>query len=488
MNLSEILNSVEAIQVIGNAEEKTIAKITIDSREVEKNSLFVAIKGFRTDGHKFVMNAVNSGASAIVLQDDSGSPDELFNKSDCVKILVKDSRAALADIAHIYYGKPSEHLVLIGITGTKGKTTSAFFVKNVLESAGKKTGLIGTISNYIGDEILESKLTTPEAHQINEMLKRMKDSGCEYCVMEVSSHALALKRVRNLDFNYTVFTNITSDHLDFHKTFEEYLDSKKILFDEAQPSAIVLCNADDKSWQRVIADSEGIIYLYGSSDVSDFKIENADYNLDGTSFSIKYHGIKTPITTSLIGKFTPYNAAVSYAIGLLEGIESEVLVNGISGTPQVLGRFEVISKNNKKVIIDYSHTADSLEQSLVSIKHIVGESRPIYTVFGCGGDRDKSKRPVMGEIAERYSSKIYITSDNPRSEDPFEIIDQIKTGLKFNKHKVIENREEAIKTAVQESENDAVVLIAGKGHETYQEINGVRNYFSDKEVAEKYLL
>ncbi len=487
MQLTELLNSVRVIQVTGKPEGKVIENITINSREVKQGSIFIALKGFKTDGHKYLIDAVNSGASAVVIEDDSAIPGKVIEQSGCTKILVENSRKALADISHIFYGKPSEKIKLIGITGTKGKSTTAFFVKNVFEKRGKKTGLIGTIANYIGDEVIESKLTTPEAHHINEMLSRMVSAGCEYCVMEVSSHALVLDRVKNLDFNYVVFTNITSDHLDFHETFNEYLNAKKILFDNIRASSIVICNADDPNWQRIIADSEGIIYLFGFTDIADFKLLDADYNLDGTHFKIKYHNNTTLIETKLIGKFTPYNAVAAYAVALLEGNEPADIAEGIKTTPQVPGRFEVISRGNKKVIVDYSHTSDSLEQALTSIKHIIDKGRSIHTVFGCGGDRDKPKRPVMGEIAERYSNKIYITSDNPRSEDPFKIIENITKGLKLHKHKIIENRDEAIKTAIEESESDAVILIAGKGHENYQEINGVRNFFSDKETAEKYL-
>ena len=487
MKLSELLNKVRVIQVAGNAEAKEIDNITIDSRCVKKNSIFFAIEGFKLDGHKFIPDAINQYASAVVLQNNIAVPDQIFTSNDCVKILVEDSRKSLAEFSNAFYGEPSKKLFLIGITGTKGKTTTAFYVKNVFQNAGFKSGLIGTIANYIGEREVKTMLTTPQSHEINSLLAQMVNEGCNHCVMEVSSHALRLNRADYLNFGSAIFTNITSDHMDYHKTFGHYFDSKKILFDMIPASGNIIYNADDPLAEKMMKDSKAKKYSYGTLHNAQFKINNIEFTLDGTTFSLEYNNIKYDLSTSLVGHFNAYNAASAFSTAIVNGISAEQAVEGIKTTPQVPGRFEVLSGKNKKVIIDYSHTSDSLKQALTAVHHIVQSERPIYTVFGCGGDRDRTKRPEMGEIAASMSNKAYVTSDNPRTENPFDIIDEIKKGIKTKNFSVIENREEAIRTAIFESEDDAVILIAGKGHENYQEINGVRNHFSDKETAKKYL-
>lgn len=487
MKLSELLNHVRVIQVVGNAELKEIEDITYNSNSVKKNSLFFAIEGFKTDGHKYIPDAINNGAAAVVLSNVNAVPDELFTHSNCVKIVVEDTRKSLAEFSNIFYGRPSEKLTLIGITGTKGKTTTAFFVKNVFETAGFKSGLIGTIANYIGSKEIKTMLTTPQSNEINSLLSQMIAEGCSHCVMEVSSHALHLHRVDKLNFNYGIFTNITSDHMDYHKTFDHYLNSKKILFDMLPSDGYAIVNTDDPNIGELLKDCKAKKVTYGLSSNSDFKIKDIEYTLEGTSFSIEYNRKVYKLETKLVGHFNAFNASAAFITGVLSGLDIEKVIYGIKTTPQVPGRFEVISKNNKKVIIDYSHTADSLKQALIAIHHIVKDERPIYTVFGCGGDRDRTKRPVMGKIASEMSKKVYVTSDNPRTEDPNKIIEEILSGIKQNNYCAIENREEAIRTAIFDSEDNAVILIAGKGHENYQEINGVRKHFSDKEIATKYL-
>jgi UDP-N-acetylmuramoyl-L-alanyl-D-glutamate--2,6-diaminopimelate ligase len=339
----------------------------------------------------------------------------------------------------------------------------------------------------IGNKEVPTKLTTPEAHVINYLLSEMINEKCSDCVMEVSSHSLELSRVNALDFNVGVFTNITSDHLDFHENFENYLSAKKILFNNLKRSASILYNKDDKNAASILDGSVANKYSYSRNANSDFWIDNVNYGLDGTNFNLILEKKTYEVETNLIGLFNAYNATAAIGASILSGVSVEEAIYGIYSTPQVPGRFEVISSSQKKVIIDYSHTSDSLEQALKAVKHIVGNERKIYTVFGCGGDRDKTKRPIMGGIAEIYSDFVFVTSDNPRTEDPLEIINDIKNGLSKDNHKIIVEREEAIKSAIESSNENAVILIAGKGHETYQEINGVRNYFSDKEVAEKYL-
>lgn len=487
MELTELINSVHVVQVAGNVQRKDVTGIYYDSRKVIKDSIFVAIKGFNADGHNFIVDAINKGALAVILENDQAVPDEIFLHNETAKILVRDSRVALAEISKGYYKNISGKIKLIGITGTKGKTTTAFIIKSILEKAGKKAGLIGTIANYIGDRKIESSLTTPESNDLNALLLEMYNNECRYVVMEVSSHALELKRVYGLDFSAAVFTNISSDHLDFHKNFENYLSAKKILFDNLSLSAFGVYNVDDESSPKIIEHRVAPLYSLGKLPGADFNIKNITYDLDGTAFTIGNQGRDYDITTSLVGEFNAYNAAFAFAVTTLLGIDTDTAAAGIRNTPQVPGRFEITGRGQMKVIIDYSHNADSLEKTLLAIKSITGNRQPVYTVFGCGGNRDKTKRPVMGRIASDLSKKVFITSDNPRNEDPLDIIKEIESGISDNNYEIIEDREEAIKRAISIAEPDAVILIAGKGHETYQEIKGKRRHFSDREVADKYL-
>lgn len=487
MRLTKLLNELEVIQVIGKPEIKDINAITHDSRNVNANDLFVAVKGFKTDGHNYIPEILNRQPGAVVVEDNSKYPDDIFIHAGCVKILVENSRRALAKISDVFYDHPSQNLKMIGITGTKGKTTTSYFIKNILKTAGYKVGLIGTIANYIDDDLVETKLTTPESHDINRLLSTMVNKGCTHCVIEVSSHSLALDRVTYLDFDYAVFTNITSDHFDFHHDFDSYLSVKKILFDNLKSGAAAVINYDDNNFIKIISECKAKITGYGTGENFDYLIRNVEYDIHGTRFEIKHKTFSKEFSTSLIGRFNSYNAAAAISVGNLIGIDSDTLAFGIKSTPQVPGRFEVISSKEKKVIIDYSHTTDSLREALTAIQHLNKNISPVHTVFGCGGDRDKVKRPQMGKVADELSTEIYVTSDNPRSEDPELIINDILKGVKRPQPHVIVNREDAIKKAVCESEPDAIVLIAGKGHENYQEINGVRYHFSDKEIAQKYL-
>lgn len=487
MRLTDLLNSVKVIQVIGKAEMKEVESLTIDSRTASKNSLYFAIEGFKVDGHKFINEAISKGAGAVVLHKPEEVPDQIFTHNNCVKIVVEDTRISLAEFANKFYDEPSKKLKLSGITGTKGKTTTAFYLKNIFEHSGNKAGLIGTIANYIGKDEVKTLLTTPQPHEVNSLLAKMVNEGCSHCVMEVSSHALDLHRVDFLNFSNAIFTNITTDHMDYHKTEEHYLNSKKILFDTIGSTGKVIYNIDDPKSSLVIKDSKAGKYSYGTNPKSDFQIKEIEFNLDGTAFIISCKLGDFKISTGLAGHFNAYNATAAFAASVLNGFDPFKVAEGISLTPQVPGRFEIISRKNKKVIVDYSHTSDSLKQALAAVQYIVKNDRPIYTVFGCGGDRDRTKRPIMGEIASSMSERVYVTSDNPRTEDPFLIIDEILKGIKQNNYRVIENREEAIRAAIFESEDNAVILVAGKGHENYQEINGARKDFSDKEISEKYL-
>ena len=488
MELTQLLNSVKAIQVIGEVQRKDVSGLFYDSRRIIKNSVFIAIKGYKTDGHKFILDALNKGAIAVILEENNSVPDEIFTHNNAAKILVKDSRVAMAEISDSFFKHPSSKLKLIGITGTNGKTTTSYFIKSILETSGEKVGLLGTIANYIGDREFKASLTTPESSDLNELLLGMVNEGCSYAVMEVSSHSLVLNRVYGLNFSGGVFTNITSDHLDFHQNFENYFKAKKILFDSLTPSTFAVFNADDTSSLRLMKDSPAKLFSYGTLTNSDFVIKNITFDLHGTSFNLVYNGDEYNLFAKLVGEFNAYNAAAAFAVSVLQGVSEEKAIEGIKTCKQVPGRMEVVGCGHKKAIVDYSHTADSLEKALLSIKKLTKKNQPIYTVFGCGGNRDKTKRPLMGKIASELSNRVIVTSDNPRFETPSQIINEIKNGIQKNNYNVIENREEAIRFAIGNSEDDAVILIAGKGHENYQEINGKRNHFSDKEIAEKYLL
>jgi UDP-N-acetylmuramoyl-L-alanyl-D-glutamate--2,6-diaminopimelate ligase len=486
MELTELLNSIKAVQVIGEVQRKDISGIFYDSRKVVKGSVFAAIKGFNTDGHSFIMSAINQGASAVIMEQDRVVPDEIFIHNGVTKILVNDSRKALAELSTAFYKRPSEKINMIGITGTNGKTTTSFIIKSILENAGYKTGLLGTIANYIGSRRIDSKLTTPESNDLNEMLLNMYEEGCSWCVMEVSSHSLMLKRVHGINFRTAVFSNITSDHLDFHGSFENYLSAKKILFDDLQNNSKAVLNIDDANSLEIIKESKAEQYFYGVSKGADYQVRNISYDLGGTSFAIFNNNKEYNIRTSLIGEFNAYNAAAAFASASVNGIETDTIIEGIKNTPYVPGRFEVIGKGIKKAVVDYSHTADSLEKAITALRKIAG-GRQVITVFGCGGNRDRTKRPVMGSIASELSDRVVLTSDNPRFEDPFNILKDITGGIYKDNYSLIENREEAIAYAIRSSADDAVILIAGKGHEDYQDKNGVKNHFSDKETAEKYL-
>ncbi len=491
MNLANLLSGLDVIQIIGSAEQKEIESITFDSRKVNEKSIFVAIKGFVTDGHDFIPQALSQKAAAIILDNAAAVPEHLIEQNNCVKILVKDSRIALAQISNLFFGQPSKKMKVIGITGTKGKTTTAFYIKNILENNGSKVGLIGTMKNMIADKVIPTSLTTPESNTINYLMSEMVNAGCEYCVMEVSSHSLELHRVDFLDFDAAVFTNLTSDHMDFHETRENYLNAKKILFDKIKPSGKIIYNFNDAVKGEILADSKAEKHSFGENADADISFSDVNYNFEGTHFSILINNEKIGISTKLIGAFNVYNAVAAFSTAINLGLPIEVAKKGIETLSQISGRFEVVKSDEKFAVIDFSHTADSLRQALIAVNEIADKYSPkkkIYTVFGCGGDRDITKRPIMGKYASELSDKVFVTSDNPRNEDPLLILKSIEKGMTKNNYKIIENREEAIRHAITESEPNSVILIAGKGHENYQLVKGVKTHFSDKEMAEKYLL
>ena len=360
MNLAEILNYVETVQVTGDPEEKTVERITNDSREAGTGVIFVAVKGYKTDGHKFIPEVISKGASAVVLEDDSNVPDELFRLAGTVKILVENSRKALGQISSILFDNPSEKLKLVGITGTKGKTTTAFMLKSIFDTIGEQSGLVGTIENIAGGRKIEAVRTTPESFQLNPLFSDMLAGGDKCCVMEVSSHALMLHRTESIDFDGAIFTNITSDHMDFHRDLKSYFEAKKILFDSLKPGAVVAHNLDDPNSEEIVRDSNADKYSYGFDGESDYWISDLEYNLSGTRFQLNCSEGAFKIETELIGKFNAYNAASAFAAAHKMGADPEKIVQGILQCPHVPGRMELLSADTKKVIVDYSHTAGSL--------------------------------------------------------------------------------------------------------------------------------
>lgn len=487
MLLSEVLKNVKVKKLVGDVNVE-IKNIVYDSREASDGSLFVAIKGLNVDGHRFIPEAVLAGAVAVVLEDDGVVEDDYFNERGVVKVVVHDSRKALALISSAFYGFPSRKLKLVGVTGTNGKTTTTHLIKSILESVGLKTGLIGTINYVIGDEIIPAVQTTPEALDLNRFLSEMVDKNISACVMEVSSHSLALDRVYGLDFDVGVFTNLTQDHLDFHRTFEAYFQAKKILFDSLKESAYAIYNIDDPYGERIVADTKAKKLSYGKSEKADVKVKDIELSFDGTSLIVQTPSESSlEINSKLIGEFNVYNILAAVAVGYALGIDHQDIKRGIENLENVKGRFEkIVSPDGYVVIIDYAHTPDALEKcidTILRLREQTGQGK-LITVFGCGGDRDVGKRPIMGKIATEKSDITVITSDNPRFEDPQKIISDIVEGVNQNSvYYIFVDRKEAIYRALEMAQKGDIVLIAGKGHEEYQIIGDRKIPFSDKQVV-----
>ncbi len=474
--LNDILKNIPVISTKGNVEIK-IEGITADSREVKKGFLFVAIKGINTDGHKYINKAVKNGASAIICQ------VENVKTGEATKIVVKNSQEILGIAAANYYDNPSEKLKLIGIIGTNGKTTTATILHKLFLKLGNKTGLISTIKNYINKTEIEAKYTTPDAVNFNKLLNKMVQAGCEYCFAEISSHAIAQSRTAGTKFTGGVFTNITHEHLDYHKTFKEYLNVKKKFFDNLPKNAFALTNIDDKNGLFVLQNTKAKKYEYSLNSIADFKTSIEEKLFEGTLLNID----NSQMWTLLTGRFNAYNITAAYATAALLKKEKQEILQSLSSIPAIKGRFETITGKNKIAIIDYAHTADALKNVLETINDIRNNEQKIITVCGAGGDRDKTKRPEMAKIAANLSDKLILTSDNPRTEKPEEIIEEMYAGVKeYDLHKTVKitNRKEAIKIAAMLAEKNDIILIAGKGHENYQEINGVRYEFDDKKIVQ----
>jgi UDP-N-acetylmuramoyl-L-alanyl-D-glutamate--2,6-diaminopimelate ligase len=476
-SLQNILNGVIVRSTTGK-EVDDVTDLQIDSRKVAKGSCFIAIKGSAADGHNFIDTAVANGAHVIVCEH---LPDEI--DKEVMYVQVENSALAAGIMAHNFYGKPSGKIKLIGVTGTNGKTTVATLLFKLYSALGYKCGLISTVQNQIAGEIIPATHTTPDAISLNELLAKMAGSSCTHVFMEVSSHALDQNRVAGLQFAGGIFTNITHDHLDYHKTFDEYIKAKKKFFDGLPSSAFAISNADDRRGAVMLQNTSAKKYFYSLKTMADFKGKILENSLTGLLMTIN----DIEVHFKLIGTFNAYNLLSVYAAAVCLGEDKQIVLQVLSSLTGAEGRFEYVVSHKDKVIgiIDYAHTPDALLNVLATIKNLRQGEEKILTVVGCGGDRDKTKRPVMAEVACEHSDKIFFTSDNPRSEDPNEIIKDMEGGVNVTcrkKYISIADRKEAIKTAVSFSKREDIVLVAGKGHEKYQEIKGVKYPFDDKAV------
>ena len=479
--LKDIIYGVSILEIKGNT-NIAIEKVTFDSREVQNLSLFIAIVGTQSDGHKFIKNAEDSGASAIVCEQ---LPKKL--NDDITYIRVPDSSLAIGLIASNFYDNPSEKLDLIGITGTNGKTTCATLLYDLFRLLGYKTGLISTVNIRVLHKTYPSTHTTPDALRINEVLHEMVSHGCTHVFMEVSSHALDQNRTSGLTFKVGVFTNISRDHLDYHDSFDQYISCKKKLFDGLSNEGYAIINYDDKHGETMGEDSNAQILSYGLKDSTDFKCKVLENDISGLTVEIDGH----EVTSRLVGRFNAYNLLTAYAVAKCLGQDELSILTILSSVKAPQGRFEYFVSDHKiTAVIDYAHTPDALENVLKTIVDLRKGKEKIFTVFGCGGNRDKGKRPLMGEIASKFSDQIIITSDNPRNEDPESIIENIYSGIPIkNQEKVltIKDRKEAISVACKMASSGDIILIAGKGHENYQIIGSETLQFDDMENAVEIL-
>ncbi|MGB1370903.1 MAG: UDP-N-acetylmuramoyl-L-alanyl-D-glutamate--2,6-diaminopimelate ligase [Flavobacteriaceae bacterium] len=475
--LKDILYNV-ALQSVQGTTDVRINSIQYDSRKVDKNDVFIAIKGMHSDGHLFIEKAIENGASVIVAE---FLPENKIENITYVE--VESSSLALAFMAANFYQHPSENLKLIGITGTNGKTTVASLLYNLFKAAGYKVGLISTVKIMVGDTSFSTSHTTPDSLVINSYLKQMNAIGVEFCFMEVSSHGIHQHRSAGLTFEGGIFTNLSHDHLDYHSSFAEYRDVKKSFFDDLPKTAFALTNVDDKNGQIMLQNTKAKTYNYALKSYADYRTQILENHFKGLLLKIN----DNEIWVKLIGSFNAYNLTAVFACADILGLEKDELLRLMSTLENVSGRFEYfVTTNNITVVVDYAHTPDALKNVLHTINDIRAKNELLISVVGCGGDRDKTKRPKMGHIASALSSKVIFTSDNPRSENPESIISEMEQGVEpqnFMKVMAIINRKQAIKAACQLANANDIILVAGKGHEAYQEINGVRSEFNDYEVA-----
>ena len=476
MKLTQVLSGVSLLSTV--KEDIEILNVAYDSRRVTPGSLFVCIKGFETDGHKYIDSAVKNGAAAILVQDAA--------YECCVPcIQAEDTRKALAQIGANFYGHPEKEMKIIGVTGTNGKTTVTTLMKSVLEFTGKKVGLIGTNENMIGSRILPTERTTPESLDLFALFREMKNEGTEYVIMEVSSHSLVLNRVFGILFDVGVFTNLTQDHLDFHETMENYYQAKRLLFNTCQ---IGVVNLDDPAGKRIKETASCPLLTYAIDTESDFKANNLRISPRGVIFDLLTNGKTLPARLGIPGKFSAYNALAALSACVALGITPEKVIDALLVAKGVKGRAETVyTRTDYTILIDYAHTPDGLENIIKTVKEF-SQGR-VVTLFGCGGDRDPVKRPIMGEIAGRLSDYCIITSDNPRTEEPRAIIRQIEAGMKQTDcaYTVIENRRDAIRYAIETAQPKDCIILAGKGHETYQIIGKEKRHFDEREVIRDIL-
>lgn len=482
MKLNDIINGLEIIKVNGNL-DLDITNIEYDSRKVRENTLFICIKGFNSDGHKYIQNAIKSGAKSFLVQDDISIDGYTF-------IRVNDTRASMAKIADNFYNHPSKKFGVIGVTGTNGKTSITTLLSEILKSNNNKVGLIGTIKIFDGEEEIQSNSTTPESIELQNYFNAMLNNKCDYCAMEVSSHSLALNRVDETDFKLGLFTNLTPDHLDFHKDLEDYRRSKEKLFFKTSIANII--NIDDDGGKKIYENIKYLktpVYTYGIDNEADFMARDIQISANGVSYKLKTPTYEDNIFVPIPGKFTVYNTLAVIAACYMLNLDKDVIIKTLKNTNGITGRFEIVENDKDiNVIIDYAHTPDALENILNTVKEFA--KGDIITVFGCGGDRDKIKRPLMGKISQKLSDICIITSDNPRNENPNLIIEDILSGLDkdIKNYKVIIDRKEAIEEAIKIAKKDDIIIIAGKGHENYQIIGKNKYHFDDKEIVKGYLM
>lgn len=459
-------------------EDAEISSITYDSRKVESGSLFCCLVGLVSDGHTFAGQAVDKGAAALIV--------EHRLPYNIPQLVVEDGRKAMALAAACFYGHPEKEMLMLGVTGTNGKTSTTYMVKSIAEQAGKKVGLIGTIQNMIGDEVIETGRTTPESADLFALLRQMADEKVDLVIMEVSSHALVQDRVYGIQYQVALFTNLTQDHLDYHKTFDNYLSAKKLLFSQCN---IAVINHDDPHAEKIMEGLECPIYTTGIHTPASYNASEIDIQTSGVRFLLRTPKGESLIRLHISGLFSIYNAMGAAAMMQQAGYSLEQIVSGLEALKGVAGRLQAVNTNGKpfSVYVDYAHTPDALENVLTTVRAFA--KARVLSLFGCGGDRDRAKRPLMGEIGGRHSDYVIITSDNPRSEEPESIVKAIEEGVKKSgaPYTVIVNRREAIAYALTILEENDILVIAGKGHENYQEINGVKHHFDDKEIVEELL-
>ena len=480
MKLEEILGGINVAEIKGNI-SKEISGLEIDSRKIESGHMFVAVKGTQTDGHAYIGKAIEKGASVIVCET---YPDNL--NSDITYIKVNNTEEVVGKLATAFYGHPTSKLKLVGVTGTNGKTTIATLLYNMFRLFGYKVGLISTVCNYIDDEAIPTEHTTPDPITLNKLLGRMADEGCKYVFMEVSSHSVVQKRIGGLEYSGGIFTNLTRDHLDYHKSFDNYLKAKKTFFDNLPKSAFALTNIDDKNGLIMTQNTKAKVYTYSLRSICDFKGKVLEDGFEGMLMDIN----QIEVNVQFVGRFNASNLLAVYGTACILGKKPEDVLLKLSILRPVSGRFETLRSNRGySAIVDYAHTPDALANVFKTINDVLDGRGQIISVIGAGGNRDKGKRPIMAQEAVKQSDKVIITSDNPRFEEPQDIINDMLAGLtQEDKRKVvcITDRKEAIRTACMLAQPNDVVLVAGKGHENYQDIKGVKHHFDDKEVIREY--